>query len=378
MIKFAIDINRYGGISMDNKLKIGIIGCGGIANGKHMPALKNLSSKVEMTAFCDIIEERAVKAKEKYGTQDAKVYTDYKELLKDENIDIVHVCTPNRSHSFITIDSLEAGKHVMCEKPMAINYKEALAMAEAAKRTGKKLSIGYQNRQCPENQYVKAAALDGEFGDIYYAKAIAIRRRAVPTWGVFLNEYEQGGGPLIDIGTHALDLTLWMMNNYEPKMVVGNTFRKLADQTNVANAWGDWDPEKFTVEDSAFGYIVMKNGAVVTLESSWALNYPTPDEACFMICGTKAGADTLDSGARINKIKHGRQVIETADLRTGGVAFYEGTKTDTPTRDAAQWIDAVINDTDPCVLPEQALCVTKILDAIYTSAKTGEPVFFKD
>ena len=97
-----------------------------------------------------------------------------------------------------------------------------------------------------------------------------------------------------------------------------------------------------------------------------------------MICGTKAGADTLDSGARINKIKHGRQVIETADLETGGVAFYEGNKTNTPTLDAAQWIDAVINDTDPCVLPEQALCVTKILDAIYTSAKTGEPVFFKD
>ena len=99
-------------------LKIGIIGCGGIANGKHMPALKTVKD-VEMVAFCDIVKERAEEAAEKFGTADAKVYEDYKELLKDESIDIVHVCTPNRSHSFITIDSLEAGKHVMCEKPMA-------------------------------------------------------------------------------------------------------------------------------------------------------------------------------------------------------------------------------------------------------------------
>ena len=103
---------------MSDILRIGIIGCGGIANGKHMPALKQMKD-VEMVAFCDIIEERAVKAAKDYGTPDAKVYVDYKELLKDKSIDVVHVCTPNREHSFITIDALEAGKHVMCEKPMA-------------------------------------------------------------------------------------------------------------------------------------------------------------------------------------------------------------------------------------------------------------------
>ncbi len=362
---------------MDKKLKIGIIGCGGIANNKHMPALKMLSDKIEMVAFCDIIEEKAIAAAEKFGTEDAKHYVDYKELLKDESIDVIHVCTPNRSHSFITIDSLEAGKHVMCEKPMAKTYEEAKAMLDAAKRTGKKLTIGYQNRQCPDNQFIKAAAVNDEFGEIYYAKALAIRRRAVPTWGVFLNEYEQGGGPLIDIGTHALDLTLWMMNNYEPKMVVGNTFRKLADQRNCGNAWGDWDPEKFTVEDAAFGYIVMKNGAVISLESSWALNFPTPCEASFMLCGTNGGADTVD-GARINKIKYGKQVIENANTDAGGVAYFDGKKVDASAVEAAQWIEAIINDTEPCVLPEQALCVTRILEAIYTSAKTGEPVFFND
>lgn len=362
---------------MDKKIRIGIIGCGGIANGKHMPSLKNLSDKVEMVAFCDIVPERAEKAAKEYGDENAKVYTDYKELLADKTIDVVHVCTPNRSHSFITIDALEAGKHVMCEKPMAKTYAEAKAMLEAAKRTGKKLTIGYQNRQNKENIYAKAACESGEIGEIYYAKALAIRRRAVPTWGVFLNEYEQGGGPLIDIGTHALDLTLWMMNNYEPKMVVGNTFRKLADQSNCGNAWGDWDPEKFTVEDSAFGYIVMKNGAVVNLESSWALNFPDPHEATFMLCGTEGGIDTLD-GVRVNSVKHGRQTMENVDLKAGGVAFFAGKDADSATVDMAQWIDALENDHDPCVLPEQALCVTRILEAIYTSAKTGEPVYFDD
>ena len=362
---------------MDKKLRIGIIGCGGIANGKHMPSLKKLDDKVEMVAFCDLVEERAVKAAKEYGTPDAKVYTDYQELLKDESIDVVHVCTPNRSHSFITVAALEAGKHVMCEKPMAKTYADAKAMLDAAKRTGKKLTIGYQNRQNPENQYSKAAVSAGDLGEIYYAQAHALRRRAVPTWGVFLNEYEQGGGPLIDIGTHALDLTLWIMNNYEPKMVVGNTFRKLAENPpeKQGNAWGEWDPEKFTVEDSAFGYIVMKNGAVINLMSSWAINMHKYNEAAYVLCGTEGGITNTD-GLKFNTVKNGRQTVEEVNLNAGGAAFYEGRSVEPSTADMAQWIDAILNDTDPCVLPEQALCVTQILEAIYTSAKTGQPVFF--
>lgn len=123
---------------------------------------------------------------------------------------------------------MEAGKHVMCEKPMAKTTEEAKSMIEAANRTGKKLTIGYQNRFRKDSDYLHQVCENGELGDIYYAKAKAIRRRAVPTWGVFLDEEAQGGGPLIDIGTHALDLTLWMMDNYKPKYVVGNSYHKLA------------------------------------------------------------------------------------------------------------------------------------------------------
>ena len=338
-----------------DKIKIGIIGCGGIANGKHLRAIANIK-ELEPVAFCDIIEERAIETAKKYGSEDAKIYTDYKELLKDESIVAVHVCTPNRSHSFITIDALEAGKHVLCE------------------RTGKKLSIGYQSRWRDDALYLKQCCENGDLGEIYYARALAIRRRAVPTWGVFLNEYEQGGGPLIDIGTHALDLTLWMMDNYKPKMVVGTKYKKLGDQKNTANAWGDWDPEKYTVEDSAFGFVVMENGATISVESSWAINIADPIEASTLLAGTKGGADMFDD-LRINYVKNGRQVIEKPNFDAGGVAFYDGCSDDPAELECRAFYDAVINDKELSTKPEQAMVVTQILEAIYESAKTGKPVY---
>jgi predicted dehydrogenase len=363
-------------MSNERVLKVGIIGCGGIANGKHMPALANLGN-VKMVAFCDIVEERALEAAKKYGVEDAKVYTDYKELIKDETIDVVHVCTPNKSHSFITIDSLEAGKHVMCEKPMAKTTEEAKAMVDAAKRTGKKLTIGYQNRFRGDSLYLHTVCENGELGEVYFAKAHAIRRRAVPTWGVFLNEEEQGGGPLIDIGTHALDLTLWMMNNYKPKYVVGNVYHKLGSKENAANAWGPWDPAKFTVEDSAFGFVTMENGATIVLESSWALNSLEVGEAQTTLCGTEGGADMKD-GLRLNGEKYSRMYVTKPELGAGGVAFYEGKAESAADVEARLWVDCILNDTEPVVKPEQAFAVTQILEAIYESSKTGKPVYFNN
>ncbi len=360
---------------MAEKFRIGIVGCGGIANGKHLPALK-AQPDVELVWFCDIIPERAEKAAKEYGTPDAKVCVDYREILEDKTVDIIHVLTPNRSHSTITVDALEAGKHVMCEKPMAINAEEAKKMVDAAKRTGKKLTIGYQNRHRPDSLYVKEEALAGTFGEIYYARATAIRRRAVPTWGVFTNEYEQGGGPLIDIGTHALDLTLWCMDNYKPKYCVGTTYHKLADKFPTGNAWGDWKRGELTVEDSAFGFIVMENGATITLESSWALNMLDPREAITTLCGTDGGADMLD-GVRINGIRHGRQYVLKPSLGEGGVAFYDGAGNENPAaREARLFLEAIREDKEPFVTPEQAYTVSRILEGIYTSSKTGEPYYF--
>lgn len=359
---------------MADKLKVALVGCGGIANGKHLPSLKRLDN-VDLVAFCDIVEDRAKKAATEYGVTGATTYTDYVTLLSKEKVDVVHVLTPNDSHAAISIAALEAGAHVMCEKPMAKKAADARKMLEVAKKTGKKLSIGYQSRFRADSQYLKKMVEDGDLGEVYFAKAHAVRRRAVPTWGVFLDADKQGGGPLIDIGTHALDLALWLMNNYKIKSVTGSVFRKLADRENAANAWGPWDPKEYTVEDSAFGFITMESGATIYLEASWALNTLDIDEAKCTLMGTEAGAD-MKNGLRVNGEKNSRLYTQEIELKAGGVAFYEGASNRAEHVEAALWIDAIVSDKDPVVLPEQACVVSEVLEAIYESAATGKTIYF--
>ena len=195
-----------------NKVNVGIIGCGGIATSKHLPSLGKIP-EAHITAFFDVAADRAEDAKAKFGTPDARVYTDVNALLADPGVDVVHICTPNDTHASISIAAMEAGKHVLCEKPMAKTAADAQRMLETSERTGRKLSIAYQNRFRRECLWLNEACRNGELGEVYLAKAHAVRRRAVPTWGVFLDQEKQGGGPLIDIGTHALDLALWFMDN---------------------------------------------------------------------------------------------------------------------------------------------------------------------
>jgi len=361
---------------MSKKVKVGIVGCGGIANFKHLPSLKKIE-EVELVAFCDIKLDRAEKTAKQFGVLNAKVCTDYRDILEDETIGVIHVLTPNSSHAEISIAAMKAGKHVMCEKPMAKNYNEALEMLEASKETGMKLTIGYQNRFREENIYLKKACERGDLGEIYFAKAHAVRRRAVPTWGVFLDEEAQGGGPLIDIGTHALDLTLWCMDNYKPKSVMGNIYKKLNENGDCGNCFGAWNPEEYTVEDSAFGFITMENGATIILESSWALNILHTGEAKTTLCGTKAGADTFNNeGLRINSDDFGKLTVLKPALGADGVDFYEGDSAEPNDVEARIWYDHVLYNKELIVKPEEALMVTRILEAIYESAKTGNPVYF--
>jgi predicted dehydrogenase len=368
----------------NDKLKVGIIGCGGIANQKHLPALKFNSNLCDIVAFCDIMEERAAKAAKDFGTEDAKVYTDYMELLKDESIEVVHVLTPNVMHSPITVAAFEAGKNVMCEKPMAHNTEAAQAMMDAWKKSGKKFTIGYQNRFRQEVQSLHSACEKDELGDIYFAKAHAIRRRAVPTWGVFPDKSKQGGGPLIDIGTHALDITLWMMDNYKPVSVSGSVFQKLGTSENgpEGNLFGPWDPKTYEVEDSAFGFIKMENGATIFIESSWAINMAESKEAATTLCGTKAGAE-IKAGMsyRTNELiynrAHNGMLTEEKNSSSGAIAYFSGGASEPGTIEAKQWLEAIINDGEPLVKPEQAFVVTKILDAIYKSAESGKEVKFE-
>ena len=366
-----------------SKIKIGIVGCGGIANQKHFPALKNNADLCEMIAFCDIIPERAEKACAEYGAPGAKTYVDYHELLANPEVDVVHVCTPNVSHSEITIAAFEAKKHVYVEKPMSHSTADAEAMVAAWKKSGMQFTVGYQNRFRAEVQNLHAACAAGDLGEIYYAKAHAVRRRGVPTWGVFPNKALQGGGPLIDIGTHALDITLWCMNNYDVESVTGSVFYKLGGlkQATEGNLFGAWDPETFEVEDSAVGFIKMRDGASIALEASWALNMLDSREASTTLCGTLAGAE-IHSGMSYsnNELIYNRgrngQLMEEKLSPVGGVAYFGGGGGEEGTVDARQWLEAIQNGTQPLVKPEEALVVTKILDGIYQAAREKREIKF--
>ena len=361
---------------MARTVKVGIIGCGGIGQNKHMPSLHKIEN-VQMVAFCDLIPERAQMCKEKFGTPDAFVCTDYRELLAIEDIEVVHVLTPNREHAEITVAALHAGKHVMCEKPMAKTAEGARQMCAAARETGKKLAIGYQHRMKPQARYAKEVIESGALGEIYYANCLAIRRRGTPNWGVFLDEEAQGGGPIIDIATHSLDLTLYLMNNYEPEMVVGKTHKKL-EHPEAGNIWGDNGVSTTALEEAACAFIRMKNGATIMLETSWALNTDEPiEEGSCVLCGSKAGISLKNNNLRINKVELGRQVVTSVDCSAGGVAFYDGASMTPADAEARAWIDAIVNDTPQIVQPEQAMVVSEILEAIYVSSKTGKPVFFE-
>lgn len=368
----------------NGKLQIGIVGCGNIANTKHLPNLAKFPDRVEVVAFCDLISEKAEKARAKYGVPGAQIFTDYRELVKLD-LDAVHVCTPNRSHAEITVAALEAGCNVMCEKPMAINAAEARLMLDAQKKSEKMLTIGYQNRYRRDTMALKKLALAGELGEIYMAKAHALRRRGIPNWGVFTNKEEQGGGPLIDIGTHSLDITLWIMNNYKPVAVFGSTYQKLGRTLRGDEQGTDehWDPDTYDVEDSAFGFVKFENGATVFLEAAWALNTTNQKQAMTTVYGTKAGAemDYPFSGAGtdrrliINKVVAGRQALEELNVTENDavssdlIFSYPGAE-----QECITWLNALEGKGELVVYPEQAFVVTQILEAIYESAHTGKLV----
>ncbi|TBL79003.1 Gfo/Idh/MocA family protein [Paenibacillus thalictri] len=357
---------------MTNKLKIGIIGCGGIAMNKHLPTLSKHNA-VELAAFCDVFTGNAQRAADQYGADGSAVYSDYRELLADPAIDVVHVCTANDTHAEVSIAALRAGKHVMCEKPMAKTAAEAALMLEVAEQTGKKLTIGYNNRFRADSQQLYKICQNGSLGDIYFAKAHAVRRRGVPARGVFLDKDKQGGGPLIDIGTHALDLTLWLMNNYKPRMVVGTAYHLLSQMEETAQN-GGWDPGSFTVEDSAFAMIVMENGATVIVESSWALNIRQEGAAKVTLCGSKGGADMWD-GLWINGESDGRLFDQQIHLDGANVPA-SAVRAKAIELEMKLWIDSILQDKDPAVTAQQALVVSQILEAIYESAETGKAVYF--
>jgi predicted dehydrogenase len=350
----------YRRIRVVEKVRVGIIGVGGIATSAHIPAYQKLADAVEIVAVCDVDEKRVKQVAEQFNVP--HTFTDYTEMVAMEELDAVSVCTPPRFHAPATIAALEAGKHVLCEKPMAMNATEAKQMVEAARRSGKILTIGFQSRHAPQAKSLKTFIDAGELGQIYFARALALRRRGIPSWGVFTSKEFNGGGALIDIGVHVLDLTLWLMGHPRPTRVLGSTYDYLGKRPGY-NMWGPWNYKTFDVDDAAFALVKFENGATLILETSWALNIEK-DEHGPMLAGTLGGA-TLEP-LRIYKEAHDHLLDITPMRRWPQVRPYD--------EEIKDFISAIRQGGEPLVKAEEALIVQQIVDAIYESSTTGDAV----
>lgn len=333
------------------------------------------TGKVKITGFCDRDLFRAERARQRFGAGGGRICEDYRRMLEDPSIDIIHICTAHKTHAEITMNALLAGKHVICEKPISSDVESAKQVMDVWEKSGRKLTYGLQHRFKNECLKLKQLCREGYLGDIYMAKAHGIRRRRAPTTGVFLQKEKSGGGCLLDYGSHVLDQTLWLMDNFRPRSVTGNAFYKLGKLKNSYNGeFAPWNPETFTVEDSAFAYIVMENGAVIFLETSYAVNMPRDNYAKTTLCGTLGGAD-MEDGLWINREDEGRLLrrqMDVGDIYGDTKENYELARY----RQIEQWVDCVLNDRDPLVMPREAFASMKIMDAVYRSSETGETVYF--
>jgi predicted dehydrogenase len=349
---------------MKGKVGIGIIGSGGIATGFHMPGYASIPDQCEIVAVCDINASAAEAAAAKFGIQN--VYSDYQKLLADPKVDSVSITTPNRFHYQPTLDALRAGKHVLCEKPLAMNGAEAREMVRLANSTGLILQVALQARFTGHAQFLKQFIDHDHMGDIIYARCKALRRRGVPHWGVFIDKEQQGGGPLIDIGVHILDLTLFFMGYPKPISASGITSNRLGTDPNVTNFFGPYDRSKFTVEDFAAGLIRFDNGAAITLESSFMANI-AEDSFETQLMGTKAGATIRgwsgDDVLNIYKELDGQYF----HLKPGHIPKVESAHT----AEVVAFVRAIREGLPSPVPGENGLILNAIFDALYKSAASG-------
>ncbi len=355
---------------MSKKLKIGIVGAGGICRNAHLKAYANMDN-VEIVAICDIKVEKAQALAEQYGIPN--VFENYKDLLAIPEIEAVDICTPNYLHSIIAVDAFAAGKHVVCEKPDAVNVEEAEKMKAASEKAGKVLMVIRNNRFMQISSFAKQYIEAGKMGEIYAARCGWQRRRGIPGKGGWFTTKEQsGGGPLIDLGVHMIDLTMWLMGNPRPVSVTGCTYCKFAESDvsdSVNSAFGEKNADgTFDVEDLAMGFIKFDNGACMQIEFSWASNIDR-EKRYFELRGTKAGAawSSATDNLEIYEEAFGKTVDYLPKIQNSkGMTGHEG--------NLRHFVDVVNGDAEPIFMPQQGINMVKILTAIYESAKTGKEV----
>jgi len=348
------------------KLRVAIIGCGGISE-VHIKALQEMPD-VELVAGVDIKPERLTLMEEKYGFKN--LYADWKKMLKEIKPDAVSVCTPNGLHAAPAIDAANAGCHVIVEKPMAMNPAECQKMIDAAKKNKKKLSVGFQYRYHPNTDYLVRARDEGMFGNMMFVKCQALRRRGIPNWGVFGQKKLQGGGPMIDIGVHVIEMAHYLLGEPEPVAAAGNTWTYMGNKkSDIVSQWPGWDYKTYTVEDLAIGQIRFANGAILQIEASFAAHIKE-DVWNFTAIGDKAGCTWQPPMI----------FTDRAGTMVNDSPAFVGTKTDFPylfSLKLRNWIDGCMTGTPLRAPGESGLAVQKILDGVYRAADAGKEVAIK-
>jgi predicted dehydrogenase len=348
------------------KMNVAIIGCGTIANSAHAPSYqKNPGAHIK---YCvDIIPERANALKDKFGGEVA--LTDYREILGDRELDAVSVCVPNYLHAPISIDCLNAGKDVLCEKPAAMNYAEALAMRDAAEKNGRILNIGVVNRFNTAVNRIRDLAERGELGEIYHVYCSFRAYRSIPgLGGPFTTKALSGGGVLIDWGVHFLDLIFYVLGTPKPVSVTGATYSKLARNLREYAYLDMWaGPPDYSgvndVEEFVTG-MVRTQSPTITLNGAWAQNINEP--AMFIeFLGDKGGVKLQYGGgytmwsARDGELCEHRPVFKSSDMFYDEIdAFLESAREGRKIRSNIDY-----------VLP-----VAQVMDALYESAREGREV----
>ncbi|HCE17322.1 MAG TPA: gfo/Idh/MocA family oxidoreductase [Anaerolinea thermolimosa] len=341
------------------KLRIGVIGLG---MGRHHIAGYQAHPGAEVVAAADVDEKRLNEICDQYHVPHR--YTSAQQMLEEEKLDLVSVATPNKFHRDLTVAALEAGCHVLCEKPMAMSAAEGREMLAAAQKAGKRLMINFSYRFSEQSRALKQQVDSGILGDVYFARTVWHRRRGLPGFGGWFGQKAlSGGGPLIDLGVHRLDLALWLMGYPRPVWVLGSTYNPIGSE--LAARMG----KAFDVEDLAVGLIKFANGATLVLEASWAANIKESELMETRLYGTKAGLvqrnvdETYKFEAEIYLEKDGAQFdMKLHPPLPGAVSSYY------------HFVDAILNDRPHMATGEEGLLVMEILDALYRSAAEGGPV----
>ena len=359
---------------MSEKLRAAIVGCGGIARS-HANGY-TVCPDTEIVALCDLLPEKAQKfAEEHCPGATPKIYTDYHEMFAKENLDAVSVTTWNSEHAPITIAALEAGINVLCEKPMAMNTADAEKMKAAAEKSGKLLQIGFVRRYENTTRHIQNLIRDGFMGDLYYAKAQYLRRNGCPG-GWFADKSFSGGGPLIDLGVHVIDLVRYLAGGPKPVSVFGYTFDNLGrNRAKYAIPEGGYrrdyefgDRFHFVhdTEDFAGALVRFDSGLILNVEASFNMNLQAPSGQIDLF-GTKSALTLTDHIELSGVVNDYYMNMTPVDLpKNDFKTMFE--------KELAHFADCIKNGTK-CIAPaEDGVTLMRILDAIYESAKTCHEV----